>query len=236
MTRMKWIFNKYFLYVLTALFMLCLSPALPAQDKVLEDHKASVIRMVPDSVAERMKKEKDFLYANDPSYWEDDQAAHNNSFTLIDAIGRSPLLKWLLYIMLIGVIVFAIYQVMVVNDFFIFTRSRSKKKTKEEPDDELMSDNIEGKINRAVENKEYRLAIRYMYIKTLQLLHEKNKIKLHARSTNQDYVRQMQKHSGISQFRLLTRIYEYVWYGEFHPSDQQFDVIQTNFNQFISHD
>lgn len=71
-----------------------------------------------------------------------------------------------------------------------------------------------------------------MYLKTLQLLHDNNLIRLNAKSTNRDYIRQMQKHKDAGQFRFLTRIYEYVWYGEFQPDEKQFGIIRNNFNKF----
>jgi hypothetical protein len=215
---------------------MCLSNQVIAQHKNFKEHTSPAIRNVPDSVTERMKKEKEFLYANDPSFWEEQKPQANNAFfKLLESIGRSPLLKWLLYFFLAAIIIFAVYQVMVVNNFFIFTRTRSNKAQLKE-EEELMPVNIDEKINEAIDKKEYRLAIRFLYLKTLQLLHDKNRIRMHAKSTNKDYIRQMQKHSGVSQFRLLTRIYEYVWYGDFHPNDHQFQIINTNFNQFISLD
>jgi hypothetical protein len=121
---------------------------------------------------------------------------------------------------------------MVVNNFFIFSAARRKKTLAAESDDGLQNENLDAKINEAAVNKNYRQAIRYMYLKTLKVLSENNSITLHAKSTNQDYIRQMQKHHRLAQFRQLTRIYEYVWYGEFHPTEAQYEIISTNFNTF----
>ena len=99
-------------------------------------------------------------------------------------------------------------------------------------DDVLQNENLDQHIREAIVNKNYRHAIRFMYLKTLKLLSDNHVITLHAKSTNQDYIRQMYKHDGLSQFRHLTRIYEYVWYGEFDPTEAQFEIISTNFNRF----
>jgi len=121
---------------------------------------------------------------------------------------------------------------MVVNNFFIFSGGRRKKNAGEESGHELQNENIDERINEAVSEKNYRHAIRYMYLKTLKLLSEDNIITLHATSPNQDYIRQMYKHNNLAQFRQLTRIYEYVWYGEFDPTETQFEIISTSFNRF----
>ena len=196
-------------------------------------HRSPVVRSVPDSVVDKMKNDRDFAYANDMSYWQEAPPRKRNSFDrFMNAITQSTILKLILYSILIAGILYALYQVMVVNNFFIFSGRRKKKNAGEESDDELNSENIDDRINEAVRNKYYRQAIRYMYLKTLKLLSDDNIITLHAKSTNQDYIRQMYKHDSLPQFRQLTRIYEYVWYGEFDPTERQFEIISTNFNRF----
>jgi hypothetical protein len=191
------------------------------------------VRTVPDSVVERMKNDKDFAYANDMSYWKEAPPRKRNWLDrLLSAIAASAALKLILYSLLVGAILYAVYQVMVVNNFFIFSGRRRRNKSEQESDDLLDNINLDQKINEAATSKNYRQAVRFMYLKTLKMLSDNNVIALHAKSTNQDYIRQMYKHDNLAQFRNLTRIYEYVWYGEFHPSDAQFEIISTNFNRF----
>ncbi len=206
-----------------------------AQQTIVKTPDRTVIRMVPDSVSERLKKEKEFLYANDPAYWQEEEAEDNSAFMeWVTYIGTRRWLKWVLYALLGAFIAFAIYQVMVVNDFFIFSKRNKKKLITESGEAEHSAVNIDESIMQAIHNREYRLAIRFMYLKTLQQLHEKQLIRLHAKATNRDYLVQMQAHRSGADFKRLTRIYEYVWYGKFQPSDHQFDLIRSNFNAFIS--
>jgi hypothetical protein len=100
--------------------------------------------------------------------------------------------------------------------------------------EEYDADNIDEKIREAIQNGHYRTAIRLMYLKTLNVLNEKQMIALHSKSTNNDYIQQMQKQPAGNDFKMLTQIYEYVWYGEFQPSENQFRTIEVNFNRFIS--
>ncbi len=200
----------------------------------LSAQESPAYRSVPDSVTEHMKKEKDFLYANDPSYWPKKKQKSNPAFyRFIASMLQSPVLKWVVYIFLATIVLFAIYQVLLVNNFFIFSRKVKRKKLSATSDeDEMLEANMDEQINKAIDNQEYRLAIRYMYLKTLQLLNEKNRIKYNAQSTNRDYIRQMQQHSGAKEFSMLTGVYEYVWYGEYEPNARQFESIKSNFNKF----
>jgi hypothetical protein len=218
---------------LVFLLVLFIPQAILHAQVVTAPDKSPVVRSVPDSVVDKMKNERDFAYANDMSYWKEAPPRRRNSFDrFMTAITESAFLKLVLYSILIAAILYTLYQVMVVNNFFIFSGGRKKKNAGEESGDELQNENIDERINEAVNEKNYRHAIRYMYLKTLKLLSENNIITLHAKSTNQDYIRQMYKHSNLAQFRQLTRIYEYVWYGEFDPTETQFEIISTSFKRF----
>lgn len=190
---------------------------------------------VPDSIPQHMQKEKEFAYANDPSYWGVEKPRDTSALeNLIMFLATSPVMRWVGYIVLALIILLIVYQVAVVNNFFVFSRSGKKKNKQGGSDEDLSEIDLDEKIRESVASNEYRMAIRYLYLKTLRVLNEKNAIKLHAKATNNDYLQQMRSSSRYNEFALLTRIYEYVWYGEFQPGNQQFEKIHTNFNQFIS--
>ncbi|MBL7698651.1 MAG: DUF4129 domain-containing protein [Chitinophagaceae bacterium] len=224
--------KKYFFHVALCLLLLSFNTPATGQDWQ-KKHSATELRKVPDSVTERMKGDPEFAYANDSSYWQQQQDDEPGKFSrLLNAISKSRLLKLLLWVVLAAGIIFAIYQVMVANNFFLVSRKKRGTSTAHGGDEDLTPENLDERILEETRNKNYRQAVRYMYLKTLKLLSEYNVITLHAKSTNQDYIRQMYNHSGLVKFRQLTRIYEYVWYGEFNPNESQFDVIRSNFNQF----
>lgn len=222
------------IYVLPIAFLLfALTPTLHSAAQELRKRSAVEVRQVPDSVVQRMQKDPEFRYANDSSYWQKERAAEPGGFSrFLDTIARSAFLKVVLYIVLAIGIIFAIYQVMVANNFFIISRKKRRRSTGEADAGDMTYENLDERILEEVNSGNYRQAVRYMYLKTLKLLSDYNFITLHAKSTNQDYVRQMNNHRGLGQFRQLTRIYEYVWYGEFDPSDSQFEIIRSNFNKF----
>lgn len=190
-------------------------------------------RQVPDSVSERLKKQKEFLYANDPAFWKKDQRS--------DALGKagasfltSPIFKVVMYGLLTLLIAFVLYQIIVVNNLFIVRKSRRRKKEAGEEETALTTDQLEAGISRAVTQGQFRTAIRYYYLLTLRRLHDRNMIRLDARSTNYDYLSQMQGKKSAPDFAHLTRIYEYVWYGQHQPDASQFEKIQSGFKQFIA--
>lgn len=206
-----------------------------AEQTARKSNRDIPIRYVPDSVVARMQNDKVFEYANDPAFWKKEPPPDNSAlFKLINWLARSPVIKWLLYIFLAAIILFAIYQVMVVNDFFLFTRPKTKAADPDKTHEELTANNLDDLLEKSLQEKNYRVAVRCLYLKTLQSLHERRLIVLDARSTNHDYISQLKQHNKRLEFIRLTNIYEYAWYGEYALSEQQFELARNSFDKFIS--
>lgn len=207
----------------------------PARRMTAEPSAAPELRTVPDTIVDGMKNDPDFRYANDPSTWKKEPPPREPGFIkALDWISRSPIMRWVLYFFLAAIVLFAIYQVMIVNDFFVLSRRKTKQISPEITEEEMNSADIEQHIQKAISNKEYRLATRFMFLKTLNYLHDHQLIQFDAKSTNRDYISQMKKSERGGEFNHLTNIYEYVWYGEYQLSEQQFDVVQQRFHKFVS--
>src|SRR5690606_34332881 len=134
-----------------------------------------------------------FLYANDPSYWMKKKEEDPAFLRLIASLAGSNAFKWILYGLLILLVVFVLYQVLVVNNFLVAPAARKKKRKPDETMTGEVPDDIDHKLAAAIEAREYRLAVRYMYLKTLRSLNDRGLIKMHSRATNHDYLRQMEK-------------------------------------------
>lgn len=101
-----------------------------------------------------------------------------------------------------------------------------KRKVKVAPEDVLHYDpeqdiqviDYSGLLEEAIANRNYRLAIRYLYIMTLQKLQNADLIQWHKEKTNRDYYYEL-PHDYQPAFNDILRIYEYVWYGEFDASE-----------------
>jgi hypothetical protein len=205
-------------------------------------------RAVPDSTVGRLKKQEDFEYANDPAYWDNEreeerqQKSENQEYKkgfwdYFNNFFSGTAIRVITYTVLIAFFLFVIYRIMVVNQLFLFYSSRkAKAKAKEnaEAAADIEDNNLDEKIRKAAQAGEHRQAVRYMYLKTLQLLNERQWIKYHVDATNYEYVIQMGKHKLGNDFSFLTRIYDYVWYGEFSLTKEQFDIVYNNFSHFYN--
>ena len=101
-------------------------------------------------------------------------------------------------------------------------------------DEEIIKEaDLDSLINEAVNEKDYRLAIRYYYLKTLKELMNHQLIEWHPDKTNRDYVNELKINKLKDIFKHLTFIYDYVWYGKFVPAEEDFVTIKNDFNKFV---
>lgn len=88
-------------------------------------------------------------------------------------------------------------------------------------------------ISEYLQKKEYRIAVRYYYLKTLKLLSDKKLIDLQINKTNSVYIREIKKPELKRTFGDLTYLFEYIWYGDVKIEEDLFEKTRKSFNNFI---
>jgi hypothetical protein len=88
-------------------------------------------------------------------------------------------------------------------------------------------------INKSLKEHNYRLATRYMYLKSLKSLATKKTIEWHFDKTNSDYLNEIKDSNIKALFKRVSYIYDYVWYGEFPIDEASFNKNKADFNQLI---
>tara|TARA_R110000850_G_scaffold277086_1_gene422295 strand:+ start:18501 stop:19328 length:828 start_codon:yes stop_codon:yes gene_type:complete len=93
----------------------------------------------------------------------------------------------------------------------------------------IKSKNIQDLIDSALQDKNYRLAVRYYFLQALKKLTDAGLINYEYDKTNSDYAREIIKEPLANTFRKITNIYEYIWYGSFEVSESDFLKAQKMF-------
>ena len=88
-------------------------------------------------------------------------------------------------------------------------------------------------ISNALKETNYRLATRYLYLKSLKSLANKKTIEWHFDKTNSDYLNEIKDSKLKGLFKRVSYIYDYVWYGEFPIDEVSFNKNKDDFNQLI---
>ena len=87
---------------------------------------------------------------------------------------------------------------------------------------------------KALEKKNYSLAVRYLYQKSIVLLKEQGLINWKADKTNHDFLFELGNHPVAIPFDRLTYFHEYVDYGDFKIDERRYQTIQKVFEEFKS--
>lgn len=200
------------------------------------------LRIVPDSTVSKLKKDKDFEYANNPDYWKKEKTKEKKQD---DSGGKSAVegfngffsgdgIRLFFYVLIGGLLLWVIYRIVVVNNLFVTRSSKTRKQEEEEQEEVLDTNSLDARISAAIAAGNYRAAVRFLFLKTLNGLHEKGWIRYHAQGTNHEYLGQVTPYGVGKEFRFLTHVYEYVWYGEFPLGEDQFKQVHQHFQQFYN--
>ncbi|NNF85432.1 MAG: hypothetical protein HKM26_02715 [Winogradskyella sp.] len=93
--------------------------------------------------------------------------------------------------------------------------------------------NFNALVSQALNEDNYRLATRYLYLKTLKELSNQDIIDWHFDKTNSDYVKEINDDTIKQLFKRISYIYDYIWYGEFPIDKQSFDKNMLTFNSIL---
>ncbi|MGI4728684.1 MAG: DUF4129 domain-containing protein [Janthinobacterium lividum] len=132
-----------------------------------------------------------------------------------------------------GALVFLILKLLGMDVIQIFT---GKSSTLEIPYYENLENiheiGFEEEIEKAISNRNFRLAVRLLYLNLLKKLSDAGAIKWQQDKTNLAYLQEIKNPEQQQKFGLLTRQFEYVWYGDFKIDQENFQQIKTSFQQF----
>ncbi len=82
-------------------------------------------------------------------------------------------------------------------------------------------EDFESMIAGAIKEKNYKLAIRYEYLKVLAMLSQKGIIKLKDWKSPFDYESELSAEL-VAPYKNLSRLFEYVWYGDFDAGEKEY--------------
>lgn len=188
------------------------------------------LRSIPDTTIRSWKNSRDFEYANNASLWKKKKPEEGNN--LLERILESDAFRWFIYILLGSILLYALYKIISENNLRFFYRKPARTKETPLEEAELPEEDLDQLLRRAVEEKEYRMATRYHYLKTLRHLDKMELIRWHSQATDAEYVRQMDTRPQGERFRWLTSAYERVWYGKFPLDEHQYTRLSQYFQDF----
>ncbi len=141
--------------------------------------------------------------------------------------------KILFWALAIGITVFAVVKIIGMEKVMLWMKGgRSGLGEFSVSEEDIHGINFEKEIAAAVAAGNFREAVRLLYLQSLKKLSDREIIRWAPHKTNIDYTRELAETGHADLFRQLTRFYEYAWYGEFMPAEEDYKKIAEFFQHF----
>lgn len=96
----------------------------------------------------------------------------------------------------------------------------------------LMKLNVQTYIDTALQNADYALAIRYQQLLNIQKLQEKGYVLWDQAKTSIELIDQVDDEQLKKDYISCTRVYDYVWFGDFKINKEHYEVYRRAFEDF----
>ena len=190
---------------------------------------------VPDkhsfSESEWKRITKDIDYSKDTAPAESKRKPPRDfDFKMNPAIGKA-----IVFTIVFALLIFLLLRVMKGNILLGDKKINSENPfSNVGPEEDIHQSDLEKLYSEAMAAGNFRLAVRYCYLIIIRELSNKQLIIWKKEKTNTDYIFETMNNSFNKPFRENTFLFEKIWYGETELSEQNFLLVNTRFNEFIS--
>ena len=182
-------------------------------------------RAVPDETMQSLSEDDDLNY---PLEVGENAGWFQRAFELF-----AEMLNWLyrmlgeglsnefLYLLAILAGIALVWMLLRSNYSWVFTGKKKEKSLGyEEGKEDIHSINFEEEIQKAVQQSNYRIAVRLVYLHILKLLSDNKDIRWIEGKTNNEYIKELKDTSYRNDFIQLSYHFNYLWYGHFEANKQ----------------
>lgn len=236
--------SKFILYSLFLLFSLQLFAQV---DSLTYDRSTLDVKKFKSENLDRYRGDKDFDY-------EVKKPTDNFITRAMKWLGNQFLrfLQWLfgdrraggIFAVILSILPYFIAFIMLILILKVFVNvhtesiisgTNNQSKIRLSKDEELIKkSDISLLITKALQDKDYRLAVRYSYLKALQQLETNKYITWEQQKTNHEYEREIMTPAIQDHFRNITYLYDFVWYGNFDIDEKGYKQASLLFHKMES--
>lgn len=201
----------------------------------------SVLKNIRTDSLALLKKDKGFYYqswldsllrAEDAKKKLKNEPVKPPDLSFLDTL--FTIFKIVLVVLALAVVIFIVYKLF-LGKSALFVRSRKNIDTAIDIEEETISaDKYDGLIKNAEGTKNFRLAVRYLYLQSLHQLAQKGYIQPGTEKTNYQYAGELRMAKPVlaRPFADLTYKYEYIWYGEYMITEDMYYSLRSLFAAF----
>ena len=198
------------------------------------------INIAPDSVIYWKKDERFAYIKNLDSLLKDKQkqdSQHDDKPGKADSfliwLLNSAVIRMLFWAIAIFFVSFILYRLFLSSGIFNRNSRSLPVDRKLEDEQNRSASDYDKLIQQSRTLGDYRLAVRYLFLKNLVHLADKEFLQLSADKTNYQYVQEIAIDKK-NEFSSLVLTYEYIWYGNFPLNLETYTGIEKRFNSFYN--
>ena len=209
---------------------------IPAQERI--DTSKIQVKKFDTASLNKFRVDKHFNYneaQDDTSLWTRFWAwVWNKLFGWINLTGiGGTILEYVLIAAAVGLLIYVISKSLDIDPVKLW---RGEARKVDMPYSESLENiheiDFDSEIEKAIAQNNYRLAVRMLYLKCLKQLSDTQLIQWQLDKTNSAYINELTDPGQQQTFKLITRQFEYVWYGNFGIDKQAFSNIDALFQDF----
>jgi hypothetical protein len=151
---------------------------------------------------------------------------------ILSTKGGAATFKTILILLAIAVLAFFIYRLTGMSRSGLFGRKDGSRLDYSTADENIHTINFEAAIQQAIEDGNYRLAVRLLYLQSLKYLADRELINWQVNKTNIAYVQELGGTAYQRDFDDLTRQFENNWYGDVPIAVSEFGEVRNQFSRF----
>jgi len=224
--------------LLSILILMLLCRFVQAQKPVVYDTAAIEIRSLDASTINRYKADPAFQYdtslTKPRSWWERFWSRFWERVGRMLSSGNG-IITTKIFLVAIAVIIM-VYFVLVLSGMgregLFGKKSNSNPLDYTVSEEDIHSINFDAAIEEAVSNKNYRFAVRLLYLRTLKKLTDDGVINWQVNKTNIAYLKELNGKAFQYDFGNLTLQFENNWYGDLPIDEKEFQTVRNEFNRF----
>ncbi len=208
------------------------------------DQSKTDLHSFNDRALENYKGKKEFQYDDTPpktasawdrfwiSFWKWFRELFRSEKNTQQSSLFAAVLKYSLIGLSAALIIFVIFKLLNVDFKLLFGKSKVIDVPYDESLENIHEINFDEQLETALENNNYRLAVRLLYLQTLKQLSDRELIDWQPEKTNNIYVAELENQSLQVDFSSLTYQFEFIWYGDFPVDKTQFTQLKQSFENF----
>lgn len=221
-------------------FLLCISFVTPAAEGPAlppTDSSAIELRSFDQVTIQKLKNNPELSYTQAPavmSLWERFKIWLKRLVnSLLHAAVTTDWVSVLIVALALIAIIYVIMRLLKVDPFTMFYKTQAPLKAG------VIEENIhhldfEKLIDEAIQQEQYRLAIRLVFLRALKLLSDHHHIHWQPGKTNHDYLDELTDTRLRTGFNELNFYFEYAWYGNFTINAQLFSRVSAIYENWKS--